>query len=181
MSVTHQERLVPSVWMIAVIAGLILSVAIVYFVYQPASIAWGVTLVLAVAALAVMIAGATRVQVTPSGLTVGRSHLETRYIGQARSLSVAETRARLGPDADPRAHLVTRPYLNRAVEVTVDDPADPHPYWLISTRRPEELAHALHQTLQGKSGQGTTGQGTTGQDQSPQGTTGQDETSRARA
>jgi hypothetical protein len=27
--------------------------------------------------------------------------------------------------------------------VTVTDPADPAPYWLVSTRRPAELADAL--------------------------------------
>jgi hypothetical protein len=30
-----------------------------------------------------------------------------------------------------------------AVEITLDDPADPVPYWLISSRRPDELAAAL--------------------------------------
>jgi hypothetical protein len=29
------------------------------------------------------------------------------------------------------------------VQVTVHDPADPVPYWLVSTRRPDELVAAL--------------------------------------
>jgi Protein of unknown function (DUF3093) len=30
-----------------------------------------------------------------------------------------------------------------AVEITLADPADPVPYWLVSTRRPQQLAAAL--------------------------------------
>ncbi len=42
-----------------------------------------------------------------------------------------------------RAFLMLRPYLSRAVRVAITDPADPAPYWLISTRRPDDLAAAL--------------------------------------
>ena len=48
-----------------------------------------------------------------------------------------------GRDADARAYLLLRPYLRRAVRIAIDDPADPTPYWLVSTRRPTRLAAAL--------------------------------------
>ncbi len=48
-----------------------------------------------------------------------------------------------GPEADARAYLLLRPYLKRAVRVEITDPADPAPYWLVSSRRPEELARAV--------------------------------------
>jgi hypothetical protein len=43
-----------------------------------------------------------------------------------------------------------RPYLSRAVRVEIDDPADPAPYWLLSTRHPERLAAALTQVTGGR-------------------------------
>ncbi|MPN07380.1 hypothetical protein SDC9_154650 [bioreactor metagenome] len=49
----------------------------------------------------------------------------------------------MGAGADVQAFLATRPYIRRVVEVTLADPADPHPYWLISSRHPEELADAI--------------------------------------
>ncbi len=58
-------------------------------------------------------------------------------------LDAEQTRRRAGVEADARAHLVLRPYVSTAVEITLDDPADPVPYWLVSTRRPEALAAAL--------------------------------------
>jgi hypothetical protein len=36
-----------------------------------------------------------------------------------------------------------RAYLKRSVRVEVTDPADPTPYWLVSSRHPEQLAKAL--------------------------------------
>jgi hypothetical protein len=36
-----------------------------------------------------------------------------------------------------------RAWARTAVRVEVLDPADPTPYWLVSTRRPDELAAAI--------------------------------------
>jgi hypothetical protein len=58
-------------------------------------------------------------------------------------LDAEQTRRTAGTEADARAYLVLRPYLKRAVKVQITDPADPAPYWLVSSRRPEELAGAL--------------------------------------
>jgi hypothetical protein len=58
-------------------------------------------------------------------------------------LDAAATERRAGVEADARAHLVLKPYIATAVELTLDDPEDPVPYWLVSTRRPAQLAEAL--------------------------------------
>ena len=87
--------------------------------------------------------GSVPVVVDERGLTAGDSVLERPWLGEAEPLDSAATRRLLGPEADPAAHLVTRGYVRTAVRVWVDDPADPHPYWLISTRHPRELAAAL--------------------------------------
>jgi hypothetical protein len=38
---------------------------------------------------------------------------------------------------------VTRGWLAQSVRVQVEDPEDDTPYWLVGTRRPEQLAAAL--------------------------------------
>lgn len=139
----YRERLLLSWWWIVVIAGVILSVAVVYFVYQPPGIAGGVTLALVALAVGAAAAGSARVAVEPAGLRAGRNLLEWSYVATARALSAEESRDRMGTGADHRAFLVVRPYIRRVVEVTLDDPADPHPYWLVSSRHPEELADAI--------------------------------------
>lgn len=88
-------------------------------------------------------AGSAVLAVRDGELRAGRAHIETRLLGPAEVLDAAETRRVHGVDADARAFLLTRPYLKRSVLVPVLDPADPTPYWLLSTRRPGPLAAAL--------------------------------------
>lgn len=90
--------------------------------------------------------GSVLIAVDANGLRVGQAHLEPQFIGEATSLNRAAYRARLSTGADARAYLMTRPYLDHGVEVAVDDPTDPAPYWLISSRNPEALAAALVST-----------------------------------
>jgi hypothetical protein len=74
---------------------------------------------------------------------VGRDRLPLALAGEVTALDEDQTRALRGPRADPAAYLMSRPYLPRSVYIAVDDPAARGPYWLIGTRRPEELAAAI--------------------------------------
>ena len=88
--------------------------------------------------------GSARIAVRDGVLLAGPARIEVRHLGGAARRS-ARTRpgAPLGVDADARAFLLTRPYLKRSVKVEVTDPADPTPYWLVSTRHPDRLVSAL--------------------------------------
>jgi hypothetical protein len=63
------------------------------------------------------------------------------------ALDAEAARRAAGVEADARAYLLLRPYLTRAVRVQVVDPADPTPYWLVSTRRPRTLAAVLSEAI----------------------------------
>ena len=76
-------------------------------------------------------------------LTVGRSSLPPSYRGAAEPLDAEQTRSILGAKADARAYLAVHGFCPTAVRVRVEDAADPHPYWVISTRQPRRLATAL--------------------------------------
>jgi DUF3093 family protein len=103
--------------------------------------------VLALIVGAVLVNWSTAViEVTDGTLRAGRATLPLAEAGQVVALD-AEQAARLrGPRADPAAHLLLRPYLKRAVYVEVADPAGGVPYWLLATRRPEELAAAIQRS-----------------------------------
>lgn len=87
--------------------------------------------------------GWVKTTVTDKGIRVGRSVLEWPYAGSVKVLDSADLTRRLGVEADARAFLRVRPYVKGAVEIQVNDAADPHPYWLIASRRPTELAAAI--------------------------------------
>jgi hypothetical protein len=119
---------------------------IAMIVSMPAALAWGLTAaILALLALAFTAYGSARITVADGQLRAGRARIDASFLGTAIALDAEATRRVAGRDADVRAYLLLRPYLSRAVRVEIDDPADPAPYWLLSTRHPERLAAALTQ------------------------------------
>ena len=110
----------------------------------PALVAWSATAVLLLIMVGLFVGyGAPRVEVGDGWLRAGRARIAGEFLGDAEPLDAAETRRVAGPGADARAYLLLRPYLKRAVRVTVRDDRDPTPYWLVSSRDPEHLATAI--------------------------------------
>jgi hypothetical protein len=106
--------------------------------------AWLPYVVLVPLAIAVPLwLGRTKVEVTNDELWVGDAHLPLRFVEDAEVIPASEKRRALGPDLDPAAFIVHRPWIATAVRVWLDDENDPTPYWVISTRRPQELADRL--------------------------------------
>lgn len=62
-----------------------------------------------------------------------------------RSLGVPKSARRnaLGPQLDPAAFLVTTNWVDELAMFVLDDPEDPTPYWLISTKDPAGLIQAF--------------------------------------
>ena len=110
----------------------------------PEAAAWAATgTTAAVVAGCFLAFGSARITVRDGELRAGRARIEARHLGEVTVLDADQTRRVAGVDADARAFLLLRPYLKRSVRVAITDPADPAPYWLLSTRHPERLAGAL--------------------------------------
>jgi hypothetical protein len=88
--------------------------------------------------------GRIRIAVTDSEFQVDDARLPLRHITGVETLTPLARRDLLGPEAEPHAFVIQRPWIAGAVRVDLDDPADPTPYWVISSRRPDELAAALN-------------------------------------
>jgi hypothetical protein len=138
-----RERLtVPVTWW--VLAGLFaLSVLLAVGAYLGP--VWGVGTFVATLLVAAAIFGSAAlvISVDAKEIHVGRASIEHDYVAACRALDAEETGRRAGVEADARAHLVLRPYIKTAVEINLDDPDDPVPYWLVSTRDPHRLATAM--------------------------------------
>jgi hypothetical protein len=141
---TYSERLfVPLRWWVQA-TMLLASLWLAFVVAMPAWAAWTATGVLvAVTVVLLLWFGSPRVAVRDGVLQAGRAHIALDLLGAATPLDAEETRRVHGVDADARAYLLTRPYLKRSVRIEVEDPADPAPYWLLSSRRPQALAAAV--------------------------------------
>lgn len=149
----YAERLtVPLRWWVQA-TMLVATFWLAVLVAMPLAAAMIVSGVAAAVAIAILLSyGSARVTVSGGQLSAGRAHIATSYVGSVESLDAEQTRRVAGVEADARAYLLLRPYLRRSVRVQIADPADPTPYWLISTRHPVELSAALKAAAASTSG-----------------------------
>ena len=140
----YDERLgVPLRWW-ALATMFVASMLLAFLVALPLWVALVGTGVLAAAVTVLFLGyGGARVVVGHGTLTAGRARIPLSAVGAVQPLDAEAARLLAGRNADARAYLLMRPYVRRAVRVEVTDPADPTPYWLVSTRHPERLVDAL--------------------------------------
>ena len=92
--------------------------------------------------------GRWRVEIvdTASGpeLRVRGAHIAVADLSGAVALDANTMRRVVGREGDPAAFVTNRPWIGSGVQVWIDDPDDPTPYWVLSTRHPKRLADALN-------------------------------------
>ncbi|MGC5627150.1 DUF3093 domain-containing protein [Georgenia sp. Z1344] len=150
-----RERLTPGPIQLVLAAGLGLSLALATLPFG-AAVAVPVGVVSAVLVAVALWLSAPVVEVTADGpgaqgdegeegpcLRAGGAVIGLHHLGDAHVLDPVGMRAILGPRADARSFVVHRSWVGHGVVVVVDDDRDPTPMWVISTRRPDELAAAL--------------------------------------
>lgn len=146
----YVEVLLPRWWVWLLPLGFAGLLGVAYGTAYGAAAGWLVAALAAALLLpAVALASRTRIVVDAGGVTAGRARLPAQYIGAVRPLDSAQAFRARTTAADPRAFLLLRTWsAGTAVAMEVTDPDDPHPYWLISTRRPQRLADALAEARQ---------------------------------
>jgi Protein of unknown function (DUF3093) len=80
---------------------------------------------------------------TQSHFAAGRARLPVGLLSGVEVLDSEQMRQARGVGLDARAYLCIRPWLPIGARVILNDPEDPTPYWLVSSRRPEALAAAV--------------------------------------
>ena len=89
-----------------------------------------------------------RIGATPAGLRAGRAVLPWSVIVGAEPVSRQDIARLRGPGADARLFTELRPWSARGgVLVTLRDPADPHPAWLVGYRHPDVLVRQILESM----------------------------------
>jgi hypothetical protein len=142
-AVLYNEKLWPNVWIWLVSAGL--SGAGI-LVFAPISLAAGLTaaVVLFVIIAVLLVLSTPAITVTGSTLRVGRATIERRFVGSASAFRGAEATAERGTRLNGLAFLCIRGWIDPVVRMEITDPSDRTPYWLTSTRHPDQLIAALN-------------------------------------
>ena len=131
-------------WLLAFIYFLFISLVVAVWAAignQPAFITWVFSTV-----SIVLIALKSRLilEVDENELRAGPAHIELKYLGQATALDNKEMGRLRTRDADPASFLIFRFWRSTGVKVEINDPRDQTPYWLITSKRNNELAKILN-------------------------------------
>lgn len=139
----YRERLWPTPWIYLTSLLLIpASILVLAPVSLPAGIATGIVLYAAVAGSLSLTAPA--IEVADGRFRAGRATVPLELTGEAVPAVGDAARVERGTGLDARAFLVIRGWIRDVVRVPITDVADPAPYWLVSTRHPNELAAAIN-------------------------------------
>ncbi|MGO2081412.1 DUF3093 domain-containing protein [Glutamicibacter arilaitensis] len=141
-TVLFSEKLWPSastwIWpiIIAVTAGVALAPV-------NAIVGWVAGGVVLISLVVVFLLRVPTIEVTNDLVTVGRASIERKYIGEVIGYRGEEGFKQRGQKLHGLAYMLLRGWIDGVVRMEVIDERDTTPYWLTSTRRPEELAAAL--------------------------------------
>ncbi|MEI7722479.1 MAG: DUF3093 domain-containing protein [Actinomycetota bacterium] len=138
-----KEVLRPPIWVLAFIYFLLLSLVIAIWAAFD-GLATTYALFVATAAI-VFIAFRMRstISITNDELRIDSAHIEIKYLGSVEVLDAQSMRLLRTRDADPAAYLAIKFWIPIGVKIEVKDPRDPTPYWLVTSKRGEEIAALL--------------------------------------
>ena len=141
--VRFREVIAPPVWLLAFIYFLFSSISISLWAAIGNTPALWCQIILTIALIYIAVRSRMVIEVDEDEMRINKAHIELKYLGDPRVLDIQEMRYARGRDADPSAYLAIRFWNPRGVLVKVTDSRDSTPYWLISTKRGDELAKVI--------------------------------------
>jgi hypothetical protein len=141
--VIFKEVLRPPIWVLAFIYFLLLSLVIAIWAAFDNNVALVAFITATVAIIYIAIAMRSTITLDGEELRIDRAHIDIKYLGSATVLDSPTMRLLRTRDADPAAYLAIKFWMPKGIKITVVDPRDPTPYWLITSKRGEDIAALL--------------------------------------
>lgn len=138
----YRERLRATPWLFI---STILVVPAVMLVFAPINFTVGVVLAIVFYAgiVVALLVSAPVIRVSSTELVAGHARIPLEFIGEPVAYRGEEATLERGQRLDARAWLLIRGWIKPVVKVPVLDVDDPAPYWLLSTRNPDQLVRVL--------------------------------------
>jgi hypothetical protein len=138
-----KERVSPNIGTFAAVAVLIPAVTLVS---EPFDFRIGLVIgfLLVAAIWAILLFYSPKIEVGKELLSVGRASIPRALLGEVLDIPKEKVFFERGPGLDPASYKVFQGTVKTAVKIVIEDPDDPTPYWIVSTRKPAELAAALN-------------------------------------
>lgn len=138
-----REVLRPPIWVLAFIYFLFLSIVLsIWAAFD--NLATLITLLGSTIALLIIAQNMrTVITISQDQLSIDKAHIEIKYLGEITLLNKDMMRLLRTRDADPAAFLAIKFWEPKGVKIDLKDPRDKTPYWLITSKRGEEIAAFL--------------------------------------
>lgn len=142
----------PSLWLSAIGASAVVGLIMLPIGAIAVTIGATIALVLTFSALVV---STPRVSFDGQTLRAGNASIDVEFLGEVSPIPTSMRRNEIGPGLDARAYLCFRSWIDGALRIELTDPADPTPYWIVSTRHPSQLADLLVNAIAARSSSAT--------------------------
>ena len=146
-NVMWKEVIRPPLWLLAFIYFMFLSLVIAVWAALDGRATLITWLFLTLLLIFIAIKSRSSITVDKNELRIGSAHIELKYLDSIQVLSANEMRLLRTRDADPAAFLAIKFWVSTGVKITLKDSRDPTPYWLVSSKKAEELMHTLYKLL----------------------------------
>ena len=141
-TVLYTERLLPSFWIWVMVLG-VSSLGVLAFLPINPETAIIIGAVLAILLIVMLLLNTPTIRVTADTLQVGKAEIERRFIGSVEGFRGDDATYQRGRGLNATSYMCFRGWISPVVKIEITDPADRTPYWLTSSRHPEELVRAL--------------------------------------
>lgn len=144
-SPVFKERLWPSPLLLLTMLLFVPAVMMIVFPLNP-TIAIPVAIAFYLIVAGSLVLMSPTIVVSNGTLQAGNAKIPVALLGKTTELDQAALRRIIGTEADARAYLVVRGHIHRGIKIDVLDENDPTPYWVLTSRKPRQLAAVIEAT-----------------------------------
>jgi len=138
-----REVIRPPLWVLAFIYFMLLSLVVAIWAALGNTSALFAFLASTALIFFIAISARTVLEVSENELIFGKAHIEKNFCGEITVLDRDAMGLLRTRDADPAAFLAIKFWISTGVKIAINDDRDPTPYWLVSTKKAEELKRIL--------------------------------------
>lgn len=139
---TYAERLWPS---ITFFVALLLIIPALTVLFTPFSLQAGIIagVIAYVLVCGIFLLSTRKLSVVDGKFIAGGVAIDVDLLGEIETLDKQELSVAIGRRLDARAFLCVSGWVHKGIKIQLNDPEDPTPYWVVTTRKPQTLKTAI--------------------------------------
>ncbi len=138
-----REKLLPPFWAWLFLIGVSLMLSVSISAIFGSTIAFVIFLIISLSLGIITYFFSPELRIDSEFFYAGKAKLPVKIIKTIEVLNALETTQLRGVKSDLKAFHAISPLISTSIKIDFDDPADPHSYWLVSTRKGQRIKNVL--------------------------------------